>query len=106
MKKTFAACLLCVVSVTANAAWPVLSKGEVICDNWSDAMDQAHYFMQGIDEIVNNNTCGRVKSDTEYVAIGAQFIRDANGVAVKSISIIRIRKNKIQAFHVPKDGQK
>lgn len=103
MKKAFAGCVLWAISVAANAGWPVLSKGEVICDNWSDAMEQAHYFMQGIDELVNEKSCGRLKADTEYAVIGAQFVRDVNGVAVKSISMIRIRKNKLEAYHIPKE---
>lgn len=66
-------------------------------------MEQAHYFMQGIDELADSKHCGRLKADTEYASIGAEFIRSAGGSAVKSISLIRIRKNKLQAYYVPKD---
>lgn len=93
----------CFVSAQALADWPVLAKGAVVCDTLTSAMEQAHYFMQGIDELADSKHCGRLKADTEFASIGAQFIRSASGSAVKSISLIRIRKNKLQAYYVPKD---
>ena len=93
----------CFVSAQALAEWPVLAKGAVVCDTLTSAMEQAHYFMQGIDELADSKHCGRLKADTEYASIGAQFIRSASGSAVESISLIRIRKNKLQAYYVPKD---
>lgn len=93
----------CFVSAQALADWPVLAKGAVVCDTLTSAMEQAHYFMQGIDELADSKHCGRLKADTEYASIGAQFIRSADGSAVKSISLIRIRKNKLQAYYIPED---
>lgn len=93
----------CFVSAQALADWPVLAKGSVVCDTLTSAMEQAHYFMQGIDELADSKHCGRLKADTEYASIGAQFIRSADGSAVKSISLIRIRKNKLQAYYIPED---
>lgn len=101
--KVGASLAACLVSAQALADWPVLPKGEVVCDTLTSAMEQAHYFMQGIDELADSKHCGRLKADTEYASIGAQFIRSASGSAVKSISLIRIRKNKLQAYYVPKD---
>lgn len=94
---------LCCLSTLAFADWPVLAKGEVICDTLPAAMEQAHYFMQGIDELADEKHCGRLKTETEYASIGAQFIRSSSGSAVKSIAVIRIRKNKLQAYYVPRD---
>lgn len=90
-------------SFGANAGWPVLPAGEVICDNWSAAMEQAHYFMQGIDDLADKKSCGRLKSDTEYAEIGSAFIRDEEGKVVKGIPMIRIKKNKLKAFYIPRE---
>ena len=103
VRKVCSAIALCCAPHLALADWPILGKGEVVCDTLTSAMEQAHYFMQGIDELADSKHCGRLKADTEYAAIGAQFIRSASGSALKSISLIRIRKNKLQAYYVPKD---
>ena len=90
------------ISIHALADWPILPKGEVVCDTLTSAMEQAHYFMEGIDELADSKHCGRLKADTDYVSIGAQFIRNSDGSVAKSISLIRIRKNKLQAYYVPR----
>lgn len=105
MKRIIVGLMFGLNSLIANADWPILPAGEVICDNWSSAMEQAHYFMQGIDELADKKSCGRLKADTEYVVIGASFIRDEEGNAVKGIPSIRIKKNSMKAFHIPR-GEK
>ena len=92
------------VPTFSYAAWPVLPAGEVICDAWAPAMEQAQYFLQGIDELVKSKSCGRLKADTEYAVIGTEFIRDGNGKPVKAIPLIRIRKNGAIAYHVSKES--
>jgi hypothetical protein len=89
------------LSTHSYAAWPILPAGEVICDAWAPAMEQAHYFHQGIDELVKSKSCGRLRADTEYAVIGSEFIRDQAGRAVMKIPLIRIRKNGAVAYHVP-----
>lgn len=103
MKKLMAGVVFGLTSFGANADWPILPAGEVICDNWTAAMEQAHYFMQGIDELADKKSCGRLKADTEYAVIGSTFIRNKEGKAVKGIPLIRIKKNKMKAFYIPRE---
>lgn len=105
MRKFIVGVAFGLASFGANAGWPILPAGEVICDKWSAAMEQAHYFMQGIDELADKKSCGRLKADTEYAVIGSAFIRNEEGKAVKDIPLIRVRKNKIKAFYIPRDAK-
>lgn len=105
MKKLIVGVVLGFLSCQASADWPVLPAGEVICDKWASAMEQAHYFMQGIDELADEKSCGRLKADTEYAEIGSAFIRDEEGKVVKGIPMIRIRKNKLKAFYIPRENK-
>lgn len=95
--------VLALASFAAQAGWPVLPAGEVVCDNWSAALEQAHYFMQGIDDLADKKACGHLKADTEYAVIGSAFIRDENGKALKGIPMIRVRKNNMKAYYIPRD---
>ena len=103
MRKLIVGVAFGLASFGANAGWPVLPAGEVICDKWSAAMEQAHYFLQGIDELADKNSCGRLKADTEYAEIGSALIRDEKGSVVKGIPLIRIKKNKLKAYYIPRE---
>lgn len=89
----------------ANAAWPVLHKGEVICKTSESAFEQAHFYAQGIDdELADSKNCGYLKADTEYAQIGGITMKDPDGDVVKFIPLVRIRKNKVEVFHVSKES--
>lgn len=103
MRKFILGVTLGLSSFGAYAGWPVLPAGEVVCDKWSAAMEQAHYFLQGINELADKKSCGRLKADTEYAEIGSAFIRDENGAVVKGIPLIRVRKNKLKAYYIPRE---
>jgi len=96
---------LLIMSPVADAAWPVLPKGEVICKSAEAAFEQAHFYAQGIDdELADSKACGYLKADTEYVQIGGITMKDPGGNVVKFIPLIRIRKNKVEVFHVSKES--